>query len=129
MTIYVNGSNQSLAVKADLASPTFTGTVTAAAVSTTGNVALGNAAGDTLKAHGTSEAGTQASNVAAASQTSADTSPITAASVDTTAAKLTDTQALQVDYYLLLFPTEAVETSDRGKRGYAHGISMGPDSG
>ncbi len=108
MTVFVNGSNQDLAAKADLASPTFTGTVTAAAVTTTGNTVLGNASGDTFKTHGTAEAGTQAANVTAASQTSADTSPITAASVDTTAAKLTDVQALQVDYDKMIIDMAAV---------------------
>lgn len=33
-------------------------------LTTTGNAALGNAAGDTFKVHGTAEAGTQAANVA-----------------------------------------------------------------
>jgi len=63
--VVVNGSALSSS------SPTFTGTVTADVITTTGNATFGNAAGDTFKVHGTSGAGTQASNVAAVSTTGA----------------------------------------------------------
>lgn len=47
-----------------VASPTFTGTVTADAIVSTGNTTLGNAAADTFKTHATAESGLQAAFVA-----------------------------------------------------------------
>lgn len=52
--------------------------------------------------------GPTAATIAAAAQTSADTGAITAASVDTSAAKLTDVQALQVDYDKMVIDMAAV---------------------
>jgi hypothetical protein len=49
-----------------VASPTFTGTVTAAAISATGDVVCGDAAGDAFKTHGTAGSGAQSAMVAAA---------------------------------------------------------------
>lgn len=52
-------------------SPTMTGTATVDVLTATGNVLLGDAAGDTVKTHGTTAAGTQVAATTAAATTGA----------------------------------------------------------